>query len=301
LEESPELVNAVGPHPFWGGRPQPLHVAIETNRRDMFDLLLEHGADANGTNDQYDHWSPLMIAIHGGREEMRDELIRRGARIGLPEALLLGDDRGVDQLLKNGALVRAPVPNNGSLLSFARTVYAIDRLIASGVPAELNDKWGTKPIQALSRLGPTGAPLVRRLVEHGARASAIEYARLGDQSALAALLESNPAEVRADAVFMAAIEAGHIELARWLLSVGANVNARSDGFPYRTALHAAAWNGDLPMVQLLVAAGADVKATDAEHHTTPRDWAMSAVTIRNNPNCQRVADYLAGLERPVNT
>jgi ankyrin repeat protein len=75
-------------HPFWGGRPQPLHVAIETKRRDLFDLLLEAGADVNGTNDEYDHWSPLMLARDSEREDMRDELIRRGARVGLMEALL---------------------------------------------------------------------------------------------------------------------------------------------------------------------------------------------------------------------
>ena len=28
LLQTPHLVNAVGPHPFWGGRPQPLHVAL---------------------------------------------------------------------------------------------------------------------------------------------------------------------------------------------------------------------------------------------------------------------------------
>ena len=49
LAAAPQMVNAVGPHPFWGGRPQPLHVAIETKRRDMFDLLLDAGADVNGS------------------------------------------------------------------------------------------------------------------------------------------------------------------------------------------------------------------------------------------------------------
>src|SRR5205814_7409012 len=29
LAIDPALVNETGPHPFWGGRPQPLHVAIE--------------------------------------------------------------------------------------------------------------------------------------------------------------------------------------------------------------------------------------------------------------------------------
>jgi ankyrin repeat protein len=52
LAAAPHLVNAVGPHPFWGGCPQPLHMAIEGKRRDLFRLLLEHGADVNGNNDR---------------------------------------------------------------------------------------------------------------------------------------------------------------------------------------------------------------------------------------------------------
>ena len=56
---SPALVNAVGPHPYWGGRPQPLHLAIEGKRRDVFDLLLDSGADIDGRNDEY---RPLVAA-----------------------------------------------------------------------------------------------------------------------------------------------------------------------------------------------------------------------------------------------
>ena len=97
------MVNVVGPHPFWGGRPQPLHVAIESNRPDMFRLLLEAGADVNGRNDEYDHWSPLMLADNEERHDMRDELLRRGASVGFMEALLFGDDRLVEELLRPGA------------------------------------------------------------------------------------------------------------------------------------------------------------------------------------------------------
>ena len=102
LAAAPQMVNAVGPHPFWGGRPQPLHVAIETKRRDMFELLLDAGADVNGTNDQYDHWSPLMLTRDQDRDDMRDELLRRGAHVGLMEALLFGDDGRVEELLRPG-------------------------------------------------------------------------------------------------------------------------------------------------------------------------------------------------------
>ena len=92
LAAEPELVNAVGPHPFWGGRPQPLHVSIETKRRDMFDLLIAAGADISGNNEQYGYWSPLMLTVHWNQPEMRQVLLDRGATIGLVEALMLEDD-----------------------------------------------------------------------------------------------------------------------------------------------------------------------------------------------------------------
>jgi len=74
-------------------------VAIEADRREMFDLLLDQGADVNGSNDQYDRWSPLMLAMDRDQPDMRDELLRRGARVGLLEALMMGDDARVEELL----------------------------------------------------------------------------------------------------------------------------------------------------------------------------------------------------------
>ncbi len=133
LAAAPQMVNAVGPHPFWGGRPQPLHVAIETKRRDMFDLLLDAGADVNGTNGEYDHWSPLMLASDQDREDMRDELLRRGARVGLMEALMLADDERVEELLRPGAsALPAYAPNGGSVLNFARTTVGHRSPVGAG-------------------------------------------------------------------------------------------------------------------------------------------------------------------------
>jgi len=40
LDAHPGIVNLTGPHPHWGGRPQPLHMAIEGGSREIFDLLL---------------------------------------------------------------------------------------------------------------------------------------------------------------------------------------------------------------------------------------------------------------------
>jgi ankyrin repeat protein len=291
LDSLPELVNVVAPHPFWGGRAQPLHVAIEGGRRDLFDLLLERGASPSGHNDGYERWSPLMIAIGRGQEDMRDELLRRGARVGLVEALMLADDERVEELLGSGELP-IEVPGGGSLLAFARTPDAIDRLIGLGAHLEASDRWGASPMDALSRLGARGRPLVQHLIRHGAVPEPKHLARLGDVAALGALLAHSPAIASDDAVMMGAVDGAHHELVRTLLSKGANVNARADAPSRHTAAHAAAWNGDLEMVKQLGDAGADLSARDSEHQATPRDWAETALQVTNNPRCLQVIAYL---------
>ncbi|MEA3028767.1 MAG: hypothetical protein QOG13_92 [Sphingomonadales bacterium] len=292
LAAAPALANAVGPHPYWGGRPQPLHVAIETKRRDMFDLLLDAGADPNGRNQEYDQWSPLMLTFSRDRADMREALIARGARIGLIEALLLKDDRLVDALLAEGLPELGP--NRGSILAFARTPYAIDRLLELGAPAEQADRWGATPIAAMSRAGPDGRELVRHMMRRSAVPEPQEFARLGDRETLFMLAEADPGIAGSDAVMMAAVDFGHHDLVRWLLSKGANPNARADDAGTgHSALHSAAWNGDLEMVKLLAEAGADLSMRDARHDAPPWGWATTAITVTNNPDCRDVADWLA--------
>jgi hypothetical protein len=297
LAGKPELVNAVGPHPFWGGRPQPLHVSIETKRHDMFDLLIAAGANISGDNEQYDHWSPLMLTVHWDQPEMRRVLLERGATVGLVEALMLEDDALVERLLPPGkSALPAIEPNNGSILAFARTPFAIDRLLELGVARDRKDRWDTTPIQAMSRLGARGRPLVEHMLKRGIAAEPQEYARLGDRDTLAALIAADPAIAKLEAVMMGAVDFGHHDLVQWLLAHGANVNARSNWGSRHTALHSAAWNGDLRMVRLLVDAGADVTARDPEHNNTPAGWAKVAIEVTNNPDCRDVAAYLAGLD-----
>lgn len=294
LKENPGLINATGPHPHWGGRPQPLHVAIESGRQPVIDLLLRSGADANGSNAEYDHWSPMMIAIGKKRLPAQQALLKRGARIGVVEALMKGDDRTVLRLLKPGPSALPVAPNQGSLLMFARTTKAIDRLLALGVSAEMKDHWGTSPIEAFSRLGAKGRPLVRHLQGRGVSATPAEFARMGDRAALAALAKTRPDTLSDPAVLLGAVDFRHHALVRWLIKQGADPNARSTVQSKQTALHAAAWNGDLPMVKLLVAAGADPEARDQQYDATPLGWAETSIDISKNEKCQDVVDWLSG-------
>jgi ankyrin repeat protein len=300
LSLAPALVNAVGPHPYWGGRPQPLHVAIETHRRDVFDLLIDRGADVNGEQAQYMNWSPLLLSVHRNRSEMTRVLLERGARVGLSEALALGDDARVDAILgAHGArALEDPAPNAGTLLHFARTPHAIDRLLALGVELDRPDHWGASAVEALSRLGPSGASLVAHLAARGAAVGPAELARVGDRTALERRFASDPDAVRAPATFKAAVDFGHHALVLWLLERGCDVNGRSGGRADETPLHSAAWNGDLEMTRLLVEAGADVNARDRQYVNTPLGWAETAIEVTNNPRCADVAEYLRARMEP---
>jgi ankyrin repeat protein len=235
--------------------------------------------------------------MHWDQPEMRRVLLERGATIGLIEALMLEDDALVEKLLRPGkSALPAIEPNSGSILAFARTPFAIDRLLELGVAHDRKDRWDTTPTQAMSRLGERGRPLVQHMLKRGIAAEPQEYARMGDKDTLAALIAAKPDIARSDAVMMGAVDFSHYALVTWLLSQGANVNARADWGSQATALHSAAWNGDLRMVKLLVDAGADITARDPEHNNTPAGWAKVAIDVTNNPDCKAVADYLAGLD-----
>jgi len=295
IAASPALANAVGPHPFWGGRPQALHVAVESNRPEIVFLLIEHGADVSGSNREYGDWSPLLIAANARRHELARTFIERGARVGLAEALALADDARLDAILDaDPRVANETSPGGATPLHFARTLHAVDRLLALGVPADRRNAWGISAAGALSRLGEAGAPLVARLVERGAMVGAPELARLGDREALERMLAAGgAAAVRSPTTLLAAAESGHPALARWLIGAGCDVNGR--GLQGETPLHVAAWAGDLEMARLLLEAGADITARDLRHRTTPLRWAETAAAIANREGPAAIATFLRGL------
>ncbi len=82
--------------------------------------------------------------------------------------------------------------------------------------------------------------------------------------------------------FFARVGGGDAEAVRAAIAAGSR----------GSALHSAAWEGDLPMARLLVEAGADARARDPEHGNTPAGWARVAAEVTSNPRCADVADYL---------
>lgn len=131
------------------------------------------------------------------------------------------------------------------------------------------------------------------MVARGVAARPQEYARLNDLEALTRLYVEDPSVVRLDAVMMGAVDFGHHDLVSWLLARGASANARSDAASRHSALHSAAWNGDLRMARILVEAGADRESRDAQYEGTPRGWAKTSLEVTNNAACAEVAAFLA--------
>lgn len=295
LTAMPQLVHETGPHPFWGGAPQALHVAIDTRQSEMVDCLIAAGANVNGDNGGYDHWSPVMLTVSRNQPEIRAKLISEGAEITLWEALLLGDDEEVERLLSSGVEALSGSRPSGSPLGLARTTFAIDRLLECGAIPEEQDQWGASAIETLSRLGSKGRELVAHMQKRGISARPEEFARLGDRQTLQALYRSDPGSVRSDPVIMGAVDFGHHALVRWLLECGASANARSSSLSKNTALHSAAWNGDMDMVQMLVEHGADPTTCDEEYRTTPQVWAEVSIDVTKKRNCSTVAAFLREL------
>ena len=136
---------------------------------------------------------------------------------------MLGDDVLVEELLRPGASALAAVRAERRVDSELRadTPSAIDRLVELGVATDVKDRWGSTPIESMSRLGARGQSLVRHLIARGVPAAPEEYARLGDRQTLEAMFEQDPGIVRSDAVMMGAVDFGHHELVEWLLARGA--------------------------------------------------------------------------------
>lgn len=79
------------------------------------------------------------------------------------------------------------------------------------------------------------------------------------------------AELVSEAFYIAARN-GHVEVARFLLEKGADVNCR--GFFGAPGLHWAAINGHQPMVGFLLEHGADLTLRDQQFHSTALGWAL---------------------------
>ena len=135
--------------------------------------------------------------------------------------------------------------------------------------------WELAPIQALLQAGhPMTAPIA---------------AALGRTDRLEALLREASAEEIQNAFGMAVINR-QVEAARLALDAGADVNGFLPVHAHSTALHQAAIDENLELMELLVARGARTDVADKLWSSTPLGWAT-------HQGKARARAYLEGLRQ----
>ncbi len=220
---------------------------------DFLELLLAHGLGRGDGGP----WRRRLIVEHQSPQQIVADALQHAAEAGLSGR--------VGVLLAGGVDPSAPGshPIFGGRTPYAGAVVHGHRQIATLL---VEAGASTSGVGRLDHLA--GACLA-------ADRAAVDAAQASDPGALAELRERHPDLVRTAAGL------GREQAIRLLVALGFDVDARRSD----TALHQAAWRGDLATVRLLLELGADPTITDETHQGTARDWA-------EHNGQQAVIDYL---------
>ncbi len=284
--------------------------ATRRGRRPVVELLAEQGADVNAPGcDQMFHFpyaragstlvmiTPYCLAMWRGYDDLAAYLSSHGAIIDIYTAAFLGDVPRVTALLDaNPELVNAEDPAEDFLprtplhhaISGGQHKVA-DLLLARGADVARHSRWLLTYAAVRNRLD-----LVQLLLAHGADArESLVLGPLGpgkDQAIADALIAHGFDLHRRPLVFehSRADTGGGPAVVRALLEYGAAVNARGpDG---RAALHYAAQAGNLDLIAVLLAYGADANVGDAAGNTP----LIAALRSKAKRRPAAIAALLAG-------
>jgi len=224
-----------------------------------------------------------------------------------PEDMLKACEHGdlvkVRQLLEaDSTLINAKGAYNKTPLHWAAEKNyreLAELLVAAGADITAEVTWGMTALQWAANMGARDVAEV--LLTHGARpqlnmwcaaglglldvvqsfwdspntlkpgAGQVRSRNLGDGKWDKAPAPESYAELVSEAFYIAARN-GHVEVARFLLGKGADINCR--GFFGAPGLHWAAINGHKAMVEFLIANGADLHLRDQQFNSTPLGWAL---------------------------
>ena len=178
LDLDAEAVNEPGPHPVWGGRPDPLQLAAERGRAEIARLLLARGAPLESVAPR--GGTALDSALGRGLRgrSVAALLIERGARpdpcqlaaLGWTERLLRRIDADPAALSFRGRIGLNEVvgtPLHAAVHAGHGVLAAV--LIARGADVDARADMGQRPLHLCAAAG-----LARLLVEAGADPAAMD-------------------------------------------------------------------------------------------------------------------------------
>jgi ankyrin repeat protein len=277
LDADPSLVHARG-----GDGMTPLHFAASV---EIARLLVMRGADIDALD--VDHESTPAQHMIRDRQEVARWLVERGARTDILMASALGD---VDRVRAHLKADRSSIATTVSPLFFPMrdpraggTIYNWTLGRDHGTHRVAHD-FGHPDVYAL---------LMERTPPPLALAAACE---VGDDARVEALLaaDASLAASLPDALRMRLVSAAmndEPDGVRRLLAAGWPADAR--GHDGATALHWAAWHGDLELARELLHRGASPSVRERSFGGTPLSWAVHASVHGWHPER---GDYAAVVE-----
>ncbi len=251
----------------------PLHVAAGTAQKEMVKLLLAHDADIAAKGEW--NYTPLHMAVWGESADVVEMLIDKRAdmyaedMVGqTPMDIAIASDRVevVSLFIAKGMDTDRPSTvkptYKGLHLAASYSSKEVAQfLISQGADVNYEDGNGATPIQvAMGSSGPNQAEIVRLLISHGAEISPIHAAAyLGDIEKVRTLTKEGAdvnAKWNSDTPLCVAVDGGQMDIVELLIAKGADVNAGDDSTP----LHMAAWHGSEEIARLLIDKGANIHA-----------------------------------------
>lgn len=265
----------------------PLHLAGRTGRTGAWpgqraeaaEILLAHGAEIDATDKS--GRSPLHVAVENAQGKTVELLLAQGADIeaknpaGATALNLAARNRrwNIVELLVNGGADVNSADSEGLMpLHYAAKSgdnETVERLIAQGADVNAKDAHGDTP--ALLAAMWNRRDTVTLLVSKGADTSIQLAAYLGDLAQVKGFLDSgvsvNPQDGYTPTALHAAAIGDQKEVAEFLLSKGASVNAQPSIFGGATPLHFAVFAGSRDLAELLIGKDAEIEAKLKNGHT----------------------------------
>ena len=284
---------------LWEGLPSPYTAltgaltSAHSQPLELARLLLERGADANDSQALYELglpaadddtdalellyefglgtgnggiWHARLAPLHATPSQLVEDELLKAAAWNRPRRaqVVLQHPFDVD-----GRGTRHPIFEG-------RTAYELAVLNGNTAVVELLEAAGAKPDHPDPELEFLGACM-------RADRPAVERLRTSDPEIVGRAIGRRPHQISA------AADRDRPAAVKLMVELGFDVNA-ADPYPHeQTALHGAAYNGNLELVRYLVEHGADVDFEDCSFHSTAAGWA------EHNAQ-QAVVDYFSSLD-----
>ena len=274
-----------------GDNAYPLHFAVEKGRFPMIRLLVEHGADTIGEGDYHElgviGWATAWDSIEPNHDIVA-YLLAHGGRHNIFSAVAMGEAEAIHELVRrtpgdlekrmNGTKMRR-MPLHLAVIKKQKA--SLVTLLDLGANIEAIDE---ARFTALDQAAMDGEPeLARILLERGAKVRLPAAVALKRTLDVERLLREDPDAFKRGCrwanLIVRAAERASGEVIETLIRCGADVNIADDpttaidstsGY---TPLHAAAWQGNLSAIDMLMKRGADVRRRDEKYRGTPAGWA----------------------------